>query len=129
MDNRTLRALVMVALVIAGGAAIAIGAYNAGVARGVAETGRMIAAPLAGAPYVYVWPRPWGFGFPFFPILFFLFFFFVVRGMLWRGRWHGGWRYRYDGVPPMFDEWHRRAHAERPDNGSRTPGPGGASTT
>jgi len=89
----------------------------------------MIAAPPAGAPYIYVWPRPWGFGFPFFPILLFLFFFFVVRGMLWRGRWAGGWGYRYDGVPPMFDEWHRRAHAERPDTGSRTPSPGGGSTT
>ena len=113
MNNRQLfRALAIGTLIIAAAAAIGIGAYNAGVAQGIAESGRLIAAPQPGPPYVYVWPRPWGFGFfPFFPILFFLFFFFVVRGLLWTGRWHGGWRYRYDGVPPAFEEWHRRAHA------------------
>ena len=112
MNTRLFRAMTIGALVIAGAAAIGIGAYNAGVAQGIVESGRMIAAPPAATPYVYVWPRPWGFGFfPFFPILFFLFFFVVVRGLLWRGRWHGGWRYRYDGVPPAFEEWHRRAHA------------------
>jgi hypothetical protein len=63
-------------------------------------------------PVVAVWPRPWGFGFgffPFFPLFFILFWAFVLRGMFWRG----GWRGRgcgYDGVPPAFDEWHRRAH-------------------
>lgn len=130
MSSRLFRALAISALVLAGAAAIAVGAYNAGMANGIAESGRMVAAPPAGPPYVYVWPRPWGFGFfPFFPILFFLFFFFVVRGLLWRGPWHGGWRYRYDGVPPAFDEWHRRAHAGQPDPGSRTPDPGGVSTT
>ena len=114
MNNRQLfRALAIGTLIIAGAAAIGIGAYNAGVAQGIAEGGRLIAAP-PGTPYVYVWPRPWGFGFfPFFPILFFLFFFFIVRGLLWRGRWHGGWRYRHDGVPPAFEEWHRRAHASQ----------------
>ncbi len=113
MNNRQLfRALAIGALILAGAFAIGIGAYNAGVAQGIAESSRMIAAPQAGTPYVYVWPRPWGFGFfPFFPLLFLFLFFFVVRGLLWRGRWHRGGRYRYDGVPPMFDEWHRRAHA------------------
>jgi hypothetical protein len=124
MDSRLLRALAVAALVIVGAAAIAIGAYNAGVANGIAESGRMIAAPPAGVPYVYVWPRPWGFGyFPFFPILFFLFFFFAVRALLWRGRWHGGWRSRYPGVPPAFEEWHRRAHAAQPDPGRGTSDP------
>jgi hypothetical protein len=124
MNNRLFGALAIAALIFVGGAAIGIGAYNAGVAQGIAESGRMIAAPPAGPPYVYVWPRPWGFGFfPFFPILFFLLFFFAVRGLLWRGRWYG--RYRYDGgVPRMFEEWHRRAHAGQPDPGSRTPDPG-----
>lgn len=128
MNGRLLRTLAIVALVIVGGAAIAIGAYNAGVANGIAESGRMIAAPPAGPAYVYVWPRPWGFGFfPFFPILFLLFFFVAVRGLLWRGRWHG--RYRYDGVPPMFEEWHRRAHAGGTHPGSRTPDPGSVSSS
>jgi hypothetical protein len=139
MNGRLFRALAIAALVVIGGAAIAIGAYNAGVANGIAESGRMIATPAAGSPVVYMWPRPWAFGFfPFFPILFLLFFFFAVRGLLWRGRWHG--RYRYDGVPPMFEEWHRRAHAGHQDpppsprggfgeaGGSRTPDPGGVNT-
>jgi hypothetical protein len=125
MDKRLFRALAISVLVLGGAAAIGIGAYNAGVAQGIAESGRLIAAPPAAAPYVYVWPRPWGFGFfPFFPLLFFFLFFFVVRGLLWRGRWHGGWRYRYEGVPPAFDEWHRRAHAGTPDPGPSDPGPG-----
>jgi hypothetical protein len=116
MNNRSLlRALFIAALVIAGAAAIGIGAYNAGVAQGIAEGGRVIAAPPAGTPYVYVWPRPWGFGFfPVFPIFFLFFLFFVVRGLLWRGSWRGGLACRYDGVPPLFDEWHRRAHREQP---------------
>jgi len=130
MSSRLFRALAISALVIAGAAAVAVGAYNAGVANGIAESGRMIAAPPVGAPYVYVWPRPWGFGFfPFFPILFFLFFFFVVRAMLWPGRSHGGWWRRYGGVPPAFEEWHRRAHAGQQDLGSRTPDAGTASHT
>jgi hypothetical protein len=119
MNNRSrLQALAIAALVVTGAAAIGIGAYNAGVAQGIAESGRAIAAPPAGTPYVYVWPRPWGFGFfpffPIFPIFFLVFFFVVVRGLLWRGPWRGGWGRGYDGVPPAFEEWHRRAHGEQP---------------
>lgn len=125
MDKRLFRALAISVLVLAGASAIGIGAYNAGVAQGIAESGRLIAAPPVATPYVYVWPRLWGFGFfPFFPLLFFFLFFFVVRGLLWRGRWHGGWRYGYDGVPRAFEEWHNRAHARTSDPGSRTPDPG-----
>lgn len=126
MSNGTLfRAFAVAALILLGAAVIGTGAYNAGVARGLAESGRIVAAPPAGAPYVYVWPHPWGFGFfPFFPILFFLFFFLLVRGMFWRARWRGGWHYRYGGVPPAFEEWHRRAHA-----GQSSPGSTPTSTT
>src|SRR4029453_11347188 len=116
MDSRLLRALAVAALVIVGAAAIAIGAYNAGVANGIAESGRMIAAPPAGVPYVYVWPRPWGFGyFPFFPILFFLFFFFAVRALLWRGRWHGGGGSPYPGGRAPLEEWRLAAHPGHTD--------------
>lgn len=116
MNNRSLfRALVIGALVLVGVAAIATGAYNWGLAQGIAESGRAMAAPPAGTPYVYVWPRPWGVGFfPIFPLLFLFLFFFLVRGIFWRGPWRGGYGYRCGGVPPSFDEWHRRAHeAER----------------
>lgn len=123
MNNRTLQALAMAVLVIAGAAAIGIGAYNAGVAQGIAESGRVIAAPSPGTSYVYVGPRPWGFGFfPIFPIFFLLFLFFIARGLLWRGPWRGGWGCQYNGVPPAFDEWHRRAHGEQPTS-TPTAGP------
>ena len=125
MNNRSLfRAVVVGVLVLAGAAAIATGAYNWGLAQGIAESGRAVVAPPAGAPYVYVWPRPWGFGFfPVFPLLFLFLFFFVVRGMLWRGPGRGGWGSGCGGAPPAFDEWHRRAHAAdreaaRPSGGS-----------
>ena len=116
MNNRYLwRALGIAALVIAVAAVIGIGAYHAGMAQGIAES-RAVNAPAAGSPYVYVWPRPWAFGFfPFFPILFLLLFFGIARGLFWRGPWRGGCGYYgYDRVPPQFDEWHRRAHGERP---------------
>lgn len=92
-------------------------AYNIGVSHGLAQTAIAAAAQNApgGAvpPYAYYYGyRPWGFGFGF-PILFFVFVWFVLlRGMWWRG---GPWRHPYysggpGGVPPAFDEWHRRAH-------------------
>jgi hypothetical protein len=133
MSNRPFfGALAVGVLFLAVAVGAAIGAYNAGVAQGFAESGRMIAAPPVGTPIVYLWPRPWGFGFfPFFPLFFLIVFFFVVRGRMWRGRWHGGPRYRYEGVPPIFEEWHRRAHAHpasASDPGSRTTDPGSRTT-
>ena len=121
MNSRyLLRVLAIAALALTGAAVIGISAYNAGVAQGIAESGRAMEAPALGTP-VYVWPRPWGFGFfPVFPIFFLLFVFFVVRGLLWRGPWRGGWAYRHDGVPPAFEEWHRRAHAQQPPGGPTT---------
>jgi len=126
MNNRILfRTLAIATLIVVGAVAIGMGAYNAGWVHGMAESGRVMAAPPVGTPYVYLWPHPWGFGFfPFSPILFFLVFFFFVRGLLWRGRRHGGWGYRYDSVPPAFEEWHRRAHAGQSDPGPRNPDAG-----
>src|SRR6185503_14167719 len=101
-------------MMIAALAAVGIYTYNLGVAHGVAESARVI-APGPGVPVVAVWPRPWGFGFgffPFFPFLFILFWFFVARGLFWRGPWRGR-MHGYGGVPPEFDEWHRRAHAQQ----------------
>jgi hypothetical protein len=122
MNTRRLVPILLIAALVAAGAAmIGIAVYNAGVAHGIAESGRIAAIPPTAAPYVYGWPRPWGFGF--FPILpfffFFLLLFFVTRAFLWRGAWGAGWGCRYEGVPPAFDEWHRRAHAgERQANTS-----------
>jgi hypothetical protein len=96
--------LVIVALV----AVIGVYTYNLGVAQGIAESSRVGTA--TGTVPVVVWPRPWGFGFgffPFFPLLFILFALFAFRGLCWRGAWRGR---GYGGVPPAFEEWHRRAH-------------------
>lgn len=116
MSNRA-RTLLVVLLAASAAATIGYMAYGAGVAHGLAESGRLAALPGGGpgtnVPYVYVWHRPWGFGFGFFPFFFILLWFFLLRGLFWRGRrgW-GGW---YDGgVPPRFEEWHRRAHAQDP---------------
>ena len=116
MSNRSLlRGLAVAVLAVAAAAAIGIGAYNAGVAHGIAEGGRAITAPSGGVTYVYGWPRPWGVGFfPVFPVFFLIFLFFAIRGLLWRSAWRGGWGCRHTGVPPAFEEWHRRAHGEPP---------------
>jgi hypothetical protein len=102
----------LIALAVLAALAI-VGAYtyNLGVAQGLAE-GARTAAPGAGVPVAVWWPRPWfGFGFfPFFPLLFILFWFVVLRGVFWRGGWYGR-TCGHQGVPPAFDEWHRRAHA------------------
>jgi len=104
---RWLTGLLMVAMIAAAG----VYTYNLGVAHGIAESGRVIGAPGTGIPVV-VWPRPWGFGFgffPFFPFLFILFWFVVARGLFWRGPWRG----RMHGCGGAeLDEWHRRAHAQ-----------------
>ena len=76
-------------------ALVAMGAYQYGAMHNGA-----VSAPM------YVWPHPW---FPF-PVVFLLvvaLFFSLRFGR--RGRWG---RCRDGGVPPMFDEWHRRAHAQ-----------------
>ena len=96
------------------GVATGIVAYNIGLSHGLAQ-GAMAQAPSGVPPFAYYgWYRPWGFGFGF---PFFLLFVFLWFGLL-RGLWWGGprWRHRYyidgRGVPPAFDEWHRRAHEQ-----------------
>jgi len=118
MPNRSpVRAIVLLLLVLAGAAAIGVLAYNAGVQHGFVEASRTAAVPPEGTPRVYVWPGPWGPGyFPVFPFVFgFLLVAVVLRGLLWGGPGRGAWRRggcgpRHDGVPPAFDDWHRRAH-------------------
>ena len=95
-----------------------------------------VPAPAAGAPaVVYAAPfihPPLGFGFGFLgclaPLLFLLFFFGLLRLLFWAGPGrhafhHAGcgpgrrgmnWE---KGVPPFFEEWHRRAHQPEPPAG------------
>ncbi len=93
--------------------AIVVGAvtYNLGVAHGLAVGGQVpVAAPGPYSPYGYGWYHPWGFGF-LYPFLFFGLWFLAFRVLFWGGPWR---RHRYYAgrreLPPMFDEWHRRAH-------------------
>src|SRR5262245_60490089 len=81
-------------LMIAALAGVAFYSYNLGVAQGVAQgvaERAVAAAPGAATVPVVFYPRPWGFGFfPFFPLLFILFGFFLLRGLFWRrAYWHG----------------------------------------
>jgi hypothetical protein len=101
--------------------AIAVGfwAYQAGMAHGIEQSGKIVAPP-SGGPYPYPYPyygwhRPWGGGFFFVP-LFFIFWFLVVRGLFWRRAWYGG------GCGPRgrFDEWRRQDQAY--DAGEAPPG-------
>ena len=97
MNNGRWVFLVIAALAIA--AIVGVMAYNAGVANGIAQSGKIVMpAPGAGpGPYPYPYPyygwHPSGFGFGFFLFPLFLFFIFamVARAMFWRGhyrRWH-----------------------------------------
>lgn len=122
---RILSALVLVAAI----AGIAFFAFQAGVARGSPVTIEAPSGQAVPMPYPYYgWGMPhhgpFGFVFGFFGFLILLFLFFAAlkafRVMLWGPRWgwgrhHGPWgRHWENGVPPMFEEWHKRAHGEQP---------------
>ena len=112
-----MRALFAAILILVLGGAIAVGAYEAGLAQSAAQ----IVVPAAGAaPAVayYGHPYGWGFGFfPFgflFPILGLFLFFALMRALVGGGRgWgHRGWYDAEHGVPGRFEEWHKRAHGD-----------------
>ena len=68
-------------------------AYNIGIQQGIAQSGKVVAAPAGPYPYPYYGWHPWGFGgWFFFPLFFFALWFLIVRGIFWRG---GGHRYGY----------------------------------
>jgi hypothetical protein len=97
-----------------------------------AESGQVAPVP----PMMYGYGQPYGYGYgfgyrhhfnPFGAIcgsLIFLFFFFGFMKMIFfrkmRHGWghhghHGPWGKDWkDGVPPMFNEWHKHAHGETP---------------
>jgi hypothetical protein len=60
--------------------------------------------------------RPWGFGFGFFPFFLIVLCFFLLRRAFWGPRWRQP--YYRDGIPPRFEEWHRRAHERDAQPGS-----------
>jgi hypothetical protein len=121
---RIISALVLIAAI----AGIALFAFQAGIAQGSpvtieAPSGQAVPAPYPYYGYGMPFHRPWGFGFGFFGLLFMIFLFFLalraLRFLFWGARWgwgghhHGPWRRDWEnGVPPMFEEWHKRAHGE-----------------
>lgn len=126
---RAFALLVAIAIAIGIGAAV----YNAGVTAGLAEAARQAAAngdavvvPWGYGPY---WHGPGGLGV--FGILFAIFGFFLVIGLLraafgW-GRWGGprgpngprGWGDRSGRV----EEWHRELHRREAGDGPSAPDP------
>lgn len=103
---------------------VAAVAYQAGLSAQLATAGGtyVVAPHLVGL----------GFGFAFFwllPILFFLLIAFRVfrGGRQWYGRgWYGA-RGMYDrgyrDVPPIFDQWHQKAHGQAPAEAPRQDSP------
>jgi hypothetical protein len=128
---RIFAAIVLLAVI----AGIAGFAYTAGMAREAALnpataaiTGGANPQPVPGFVYPYAGPffHPFfGFGFLGFlaPLFMFFIIFGVVRMLIWGPRWHGYHMHHMhaahwgetgpegDFVPPMFTEWHKRAHA------------------
>jgi hypothetical protein len=107
---------IIVTLLIA--AIVGVGAYQLGVAQGLATTGNAV------APYGYYHPFFFG-GFGFlFPLLFIFLFFFLLRAAFW-----GGWGRRYGAGPgggswgdpkARLDEWHDQVHREKPRDSGPT---------
>jgi len=118
---RIVSALVLIAAV----AGIAFFAFQAGVAQGSPITIEAPSGESVPAPYPY-----YGYGMPFHrqhfgfgygfgcfgPLLAFFLLFVAFRFLFWGPRWGhhmGHWGRRWEGgAPPMFEEWHKRAHGE-----------------
>ena len=129
MKRRVVFAIMMAVVLLLGALAIGGIAFNAGVAQGIAQSAHAAtgadggtALRTFGGPFFF--PRPFGFGFVGLLITLLVIFlvFGLVRRIFWfgtmrmrgfhggPGRWDGDMPFR--GVPPMFEEWHRRAHSE-----------------
>ena len=131
MDGKIVLRIVSALVLIAAIAGIGFFAYQAGVANGSPVTIQAPSGESVQSPYPYYgYGMPYGFHMPFFGfgcfgILIPLFLFFLAmkafRMLFWGPRWghighHGPWgRHWEGGVPPMFEEWHKRAHGEQPE--------------
>ena len=114
---------IFVTLVIA--AIVGVGAYQLGVAQGLATTGTAV------APVAYYHPFFFG-GFGFlFPLLFLFFIFFLLRAAFWGwgGRHYGGgWGKAgyYQNPRERLEQLHKELHGEKPtDPGTTSPPPSG----
>lgn len=144
---RVIGFLLLVALIVGGGAMAYKAGVTQGISQApavataisqAAENGQAVPPMMYGPGYGYGY-HPYSFGyrhhFGFFPggICFSIFFLFLFLGLMkmifFRGMWHRGWEGHKHGpwgkdweggVAPMFNEWHRRAHGEKPaDEGDK----------
>jgi hypothetical protein len=132
MNRKVVLGILLALVLIAGAVSLAVYAYNAGVAQGLVESGKLADLPpgAEGRLYPYYggpfwFHRPFGFGFfgCFGPLFFILLLFLLIRGLWWGGPWgwRHGWKYYHEGgVPPAFETWHRQAHSQ---NAEQTPPP------
>jgi hypothetical protein len=128
VPRRFVFALVLVLVATMAFFAVGTTAYRAGVARGLAESGKLVGPDGGHFPYPYAYPYPYPywfhpFGFGFGGFLFPLLFLFLLFGAFRRRRWGygcGEGRYGWpSGVPPAFEEWHRRAHEPKTEPGQK----------
>lgn len=123
---RVVSGLVLLAVI----AAIGFFAFQAGVAKGSpinieAPSGESVPAPYPyyGYGYGMRFPHPftWGFGclIPLFAVFLLVLALKSFRVMMWGPRWGWGGHHMWhprgeggDGVPPMFEEWHKRSHED-----------------
>jgi len=130
MNGRIILTVLLALILIAGMVGAGIYVYNVGVAQGLADSGKLTAPTTGVVPYPYFggpffYHRPFGLGFLgcVFPLLFLLLVFILLRTILWRGPM--GWRHGMHrgpwekGVPPMFEEWHRKMHEPQPSDSSQ----------
>lgn len=130
---RVLGGLLLLALLVAGGAFV----FQAGVAQGISQAPEVATALQQAAEdgqgmpmmhrYGYSGHHGFGyghhFGFGIFKLIGFFFFLFIFFGLLrmvffrgWRHKHAGHWGGWEGGTPPMFEEWHKRAHGEKVEN-------------
>ncbi|MBI4790699.1 MAG: hypothetical protein HY782_27025 [Chloroflexi bacterium] len=119
MNTRMAFGILLAIVLIVGAVGLGVYGYNLGLAQGLAQSDKLPVPPTGAAPYPYFgYPyffRPFGFGFGFLgcliPLLFLFVLFGVMRMVFWRASW-GGMHHRHGagGVPPMFEEWHKKAH-------------------
>ena len=128
MNGRIVWRVLLALVLIAGVVGVGIYAYNVGVAQGLAASDKLVAPPVGAASYPYLpffHHRPFSYGLfgCLFPLLFGLFVIVLLRSILWRGPM--GWRHMghhgpWDkGMPPMFEEWHRKMHEPQTGDSSR----------
>ncbi|HEY3246781.1 MAG TPA: hypothetical protein VGK88_00640 [bacterium] len=129
MNRAWIVGIVVLVVLVAIGVSVANNAYQAGLAQGLSQSAQPGAPPQPGAgpyPYYGPWRYGWfghGFGFGFlFPLLFLFLIFGLLRGLWFWGRGGPGYWHRGPsaggGVPPWFEEWHRRAHEGKQDTGT-----------